>query len=165
MIFLATMKAHTTKTSFFIAIFLFSTIFILSFFLSLGHFGPFGSLPYLPHSWHLAFSFSLFVLYLFILMAQFFSNYLYHLCIISNWCDTVLKPIKNHIILLGQIIWDMNHKFFIGSITYEPKSYIQIQSPSKFKIDSSVSFLIDSNILLWKLLLSFNKDKAVCGAY
>ena len=38
-------------------------------------------------------------------------------------------------------------------------------SPSKFEIHSSGSFLVDSNLLLWNLLFSFNSDKALCRKF
>ena len=42
---------------------------------------------------------------------------------------------------------------------------IQILSPPKFKIHSSGSFSMDSNLLLCNALFNFNRDKALCGAY
>ena len=105
------MKAYTTKTSFLI-VFLYHYHFLFS--LYSGHFGSYCLWPYLSHLWQLplyclswAFLFSLFSSFLFFIFThavQFFSNYLYHQFVITVWSKMVPKPIKDHIILFGQVI-------------------------------------------------------------
>ena len=51
------------------------------------------------------------------------------------------------------------------TLPFCPNSFIWIQSPSKWEIHSLGSLSIDSNLLLWNLLFSFSRDKAVCRAY
>ena len=46
-----------------------------------------------------------------------------------------------------------------------PNSVIQIRSPSKWGINSSGSFSINSNLPLWNLLFNLSREEAVCGAY
>ena len=76
-----------------------------------------------------------------------------------------LSPSRITLCSLGQLFISWIIRSLSKILPFSLNLFIQICSPAKFEIHLSGYFSIDSNLLLWISLLSFNNDEAVCRAY